>query len=102
MSSRVRFACSVWPSVCGWNVVDIASLVPIVWNSIFQNLLVNLASRSEMMDLGRLWSLKTLLKNNRVVSGAVAVVMVGVKWVILENVSKNTTMASNPVLVLGS
>src|SRR3954470_17327164 len=102
MSSNVQFARSVWPSVCGWNAVDIANLVPIIWNSVFQNLLVNLASWSEMIDFGRPWSLKTLSKNNRAVSGAVAVVMVGAKWVILENVSTNTTMASNPTLVLGS
>ena len=55
-----------------------------------------------MIDLGRPWSLKMLSKNNHAVSGAVAVVIVGAKWVILENVSTNTTMASNPVLVLGS
>ena len=44
MSSRVQLVLSVWPSVCGWNAVDMASLVPRVLNRVFQNLLVNLES----------------------------------------------------------
>ena len=38
----------------------------------------------------------------RAVSGAVAVVLVGTKWTIFENVSTKTTIASCPALVLGS
>src|SRR3954467_1647380 len=79
-----------------------ANLVPKVWNSAFQNLLVNLASRSEMMDLGKPWSLMMWSKNSWAVSGAVAVILVGAKCTIFENVSTNTTMASYPDLVVGS
>src|SRR3954454_14764539 len=99
MSSRVRLARSVWPSVWGWNAVDIASLVPMVWNRLCQNLLVNLASRSETMDVGRLWRRKTWSKKIFAVSGAVAVVHVGTRWTILEKVLTKTKIALNPDLV---
>src|SRR3954454_3201135 len=102
MSSRVQLARSVWPSVWGWNAVDIASLVPMVRNRLCQNLLVNLASRSEIMDMGRPWRRKTWSKKIFAVSGAVAVVRVGTRWTILEKVLTKTTMASNPDLVRGS
>src|SRR3954471_20233398 len=102
MSSRVRLARSVWPSVWGWNAVDIASRVPKVWKRLCQNLLVNLASRSETMEVGRPWRRKTWSKKIFVVSGAVAVVHVGTRWTILEKVSTKTMMASKPDLVRGS
>src|SRR3954471_935352 len=102
MSSSVRLARSVWPLVCGWNAVDIASLVPMVRNRLCQNLLVNLASRSETMDVGRPWRWKMLSKKILAVSGAVAVVREGTRWTILEKVSTKTTMASKPDLVQGS
>src|SRR5947199_5170275 len=76
MSSRVRLAHSVWPSDWGWKAVDITSLVPMVRNRLCQNLLVNLASWSEMIEVGRPWSRKTWSKNIFAVSGAVAVVRV--------------------------
>src|SRR3954447_16109041 len=102
MSSRVRLAHSVWPSDWGWKAVDITSLVPMVRNRLCQNLLVNLASRSEMIEVGRPWSQKMWSKNIFAVSGAVAVVHVGTRWTILEKVSTKTTMASKPDLVRGS
>src|SRR3954451_8794246 len=102
MSSRVLLACSVWPSVWGWKVVDIASLVPMVRNKLCQNLLVNLASWSETMDVGRPWRRKTWSKKIFAVSGAVAVVHVGMRWTIFEKVSTKTMMASKPDLVRGS
>src|SRR3954449_5263258 len=102
MSSRVRLARSVWPSVWGWNAVDIASRVPKVQKRLCQNLLVNLASRSEMIKVGRPWSRKTLSKKIFAVSGAVAVVREGTRWIIFEKVSTKMTMASNPDLVRGS
>ena len=82
------------PSVCGWNAVDIASLVPIVVNNVRQNRLVNLGSLSEMTALGRPCSLKTESKKIRAVSGAEAVVVVGAKWTIFVKRSTNTTIAS--------
>src|SRR3954451_1830962 len=102
MSLRVRLARSVWPSVWGWNAVDIASRVPMVRKRLCQNLLVNLGSRSEMIEVGRPWSRKTLSKKILAVSGAVAVVREGTRWTILEKVSTKTTMASKPDLVRGS
>src|SRR4051812_29878126 len=67
-----------------------------------QNLLVNLASRSETMDVGRLWRWKTWSKKIFTVSGAVAVVRVGMRWTILEKVLTKMAMASKPDLVRGS
>src|SRR6184192_4692499 len=83
MSSKVQLVHSVCPSVCGWNAVDIASLTPVSWNSVFQNRLVNFASRSEMMALGSPCSRKMWSKNSFAVFGAVAVISVGMKCTIL-------------------
>src|SRR4051794_27185438 len=102
MSSRVQLARSVWPSVWGWNAVDIASWVPKVRKRLCQNLLVNLASWLETMEVGRPWRQKTWSKKIFAVSGAVAVVCVGTRWTILEKVSTKMTMALNPDLVRGS
>src|SRR3954469_21662864 len=102
MSSRVRLAHSVWPSVWGWKAVDIARRVPMVRKRLCQNLLVNLASWSETMDVGRPWRWKTWSKKIFAVSGAVAVVRVGTRCTIFEKVSTKTTMASKPDLVRGS
>ena len=99
MSLRVQFACSVWPSVWGWKAVNMANLVPRVLNKDFQNLLVNLGSWSVMMDFGRPWSWKMLLKNSVVVSGAVALVVVGMKCTIFKKVSTMMMIALNLVLV---
>src|SRR4051794_25972025 len=79
-----------------------ANQVPMVWNKLCQNWLVNLASRSEMMEEGRPWSLNTWSKKICAVSGAVVVVREGTRWTILEKVSTKTTMASNPDLVRGN
>jgi hypothetical protein len=43
---------------CGWCEDVIDNLVPVDFHSVCQNVEVNLGSRSEMMFLGRPWSLK--------------------------------------------
>ena len=78
------------------------SLVPKVLKRVCQNLLVNLASLLDTMDLGRPCNQKMYSKKSLAVSGAVAVVLVGAKCTILEKVSTKTTIASCPALVLGS
>ena len=71
------------------------------WNSVFQNRLVNFASRSEMMALGSPCNRKMWSKNSFAVFGAVAVISVGMKCTILDSVSTTTRMASCPRLVVG-
>ena len=68
----------------------------------FQKQLVNLASWSEMINLGRLCNLKMRSKKILAVLGAVVVVQVGTKCTILENMSMKMIMASKPALVMGS
>jgi hypothetical protein len=55
-----------------------------------------------MIIEGRPWSLNTWSKKILAVSGAVAVVLEGMRWTILENVSMKTMIASKPDLVHGS
>jgi hypothetical protein len=42
----------VFPSVCGWNVVDLFNLVSILSHNVVQNSLRNMVSLSEMTLLG--------------------------------------------------
>ena len=50
-----QFTCSVVPSICGWNTVDMSSLVPMSLCSSCQNVDVNLVSWSNTIDLGTPW-----------------------------------------------
>jgi len=55
MSSRVRLVRSDWPSVSGWNAVDMPSLVPVRPKRLCQKLLAKRGSRSDIILLGRPW-----------------------------------------------
>ena len=44
---------SVWPSVCGWNAVDIQGRIPESRRNSFEVSEVNLESRSDTISVGR-------------------------------------------------
>jgi hypothetical protein len=52
MCTIILLTTSVWPSVWGWKVVDLVSLVSNIDQRLDQNVLRNLLSRSEIMDCG--------------------------------------------------
>src|SRR6266481_3808655 len=74
-----QLACSVAPSICGWNTVDIRSLVPISQCNSFQNLEVNFESLSDMIELGTPCSLTISLRKSHATSLEVTCVVVGIK-----------------------
>ena len=52
MCTIILLTTSVGPSVWGWKVVDLVSLVSSIDQRVDQNVLRNLLSRSEMIDYG--------------------------------------------------
>ena len=50
---------SVYPSICGWNAVDICGQIPDNCSNSFQTSNVNLESRSDTITVGRPWCLHT-------------------------------------------
>src|ERR1700720_2126024 len=85
-----RLARSVAPSVCGWNTVDINSLVPNnQWVS-FQNLEVNLESLSDTIEWGNPCKRTTSLTYNDASSVAVVVVLIGIRYTIEVNLQMTT------------
>ena len=74
-----QFAHSVVQSVCGWNAVDMSSLVPMSLCNSCQNVDMNLVLWSNTIDSGALWSLTTSLRNSHTTSFAVTHVIVGTR-----------------------
>lgn len=97
---KFQLTTSVCP--CGWQVVlkfkDVSSLT----HNSFQKLNRNLVSLSEVIYLETPCSLTTSLKNRFATWLASCVFLRAMKWIILENISTTTNMASNPLCVLGS
>ena len=52
MCMTILFKTSVWPSIWGWKVVDLVSLVSSIDQRLDQNVLRNLLSQFEMIDPG--------------------------------------------------
>ncbi len=71
-------------------------LNPMRFHRAHQNLLMNFGSQSDTMSFGRPWCLNTYVKNNLLVSWAVALSFVGMKCVILLYRLTTTMIASNP------
>src|SRR6202040_3768540 len=91
-----RLAHSVAPSVCGWNAVDINSLMPNNrWVS-FQNLEVNFESLSDTIEWGNLCKRTTSLMYNDASSEAVVVVLIGIRCTIEVNLQMTTQRSLNP------
>src|SRR6266481_6325987 len=74
-----RLARLVAPSVCGWNMVDIRSLVPISRCSSFQNLEVNFESLSDTIESGTPCSLIISFRKSHATTLEVTRVVVGIK-----------------------
>ena len=52
MCTSILLTTSIWPSIWGWKVVDLVSLVSNIDQRLDQNVLRNLLSRSDMIDCG--------------------------------------------------
>src|SRR6202040_4430046 len=91
-----QLARSVMPSICGWNTVDINSLVPNNrWVS-FQNLEVNFESLSDTIEWGNSCKWIISLTYNDVSSEAVVVVLIGIRCTIEVSLQMTTQRQLNP------
>ena len=70
---------SIAPSVWGWNVVDMRSLLPINLCNFFQNMEMNLVSLLDTIDSRIPWSLTTSFSINHATSLVVIVIVVGTR-----------------------
>src|ERR1700720_112680 len=85
-----RLASSVVPSICGWNTVDINSLVSNnQWVS-FQNLEVNFESLSDTIEWGNSCKRTTSLTYNDVSLEAIVVVLIEIRCTIEVNLQMTT------------
>ena len=92
---------SVWPSVYGWNAVDIFKSVPSIRISSCQNLAVNLGLRSDTMLYGTPCN-RTIFSRYAFAHAAALVSAVnGIKCVCFENLSTTTYTESPPTLFYG-
>jgi hypothetical protein len=91
----------VWPSVWGWKVVDLVSLVSSSDQRLDQNVLRNRLSRSEMMVCGIPKCTHTHSKKSLVVASTVMLFLQATIITILENRSTTTKTQSFPCLVEG-
>jgi hypothetical protein len=87
--TKVLLTTSIFPSVWGWNVVNLFNLVSIS-QSVVQKALRNLVSLSEMMLLGIPKCTQTCSKNMFVDSCPLMVFLQGIKMHILLNLSTTT------------
>src|ERR1700722_975088 len=85
-----RLARLVVPSVCGWNTVDINSLVLNNWWVSFQNLEVNFESLSDTIEWGNPCKWTTSLTYNDASSEAVVVVLIGIRCTMEVNLQMTT------------
>src|ERR1700720_1689340 len=85
-----QLARSVMPSICGWNTVDINSLVPNNrWVS-NQNLEVNFESLSDTIEWGNPCKWTTSLTYNDASLEAIVVVLIGIRCTIKVNLQMTT------------
>jgi len=101
VSSRVLFILSVCPSVWGWKAVDKRWLVPRISRRAVMKRPVKRGSLSLTIALGRPWCFMTWLTYRRAVSSPVTCTVVGMRCVILDNLSTTTKSAVCPLFVFG-
>src|ERR1700722_5529976 len=101
MCTIIRLMTSAWPSVCGWKVVDLVSLVSSIDQRLDQNVLRNRLSRSEMIDCGIPKCTHTRSKKSLAVASAVIFFFQAIIMAIFENLSTTTKTQSFPCLVEG-
>ena len=92
----------VCPSVWGWKVVDLVSLVYNIDQRLDQNVLRNLLSQSDMIYFGIPKCTHTHSKNSLAVASAVILFLKAVIMAIFENLSTTMKKQSFPCLVEGS
>lgn len=76
----------VWPSIWGWKVVDLVSLVSSIDQRLDQNALRNLMSRSKTMDYGIPKCTHTSSKKSLAVASAMILFLQAAMMAILESV----------------
>ena len=81
----IQMTTFVWPSVWGWKVVDLVSLVSNNDERLVQNVMKNMLSQSEMMVCGIPKWTHTCLEKSLVVSVTVIFFLQVVRMVIFEN-----------------
>ena len=91
----------VFPSVCGWNVVDLFNLVSIFSHNVVQNVRRNMVSLFEMMILCISNCIQTYSKKMCVASYSLMVFLQGMRMHIFQNLSTTTNKQSCPFLVFG-
>ena len=101
MCTFILLTTSFWPSVWGWKVVDLVSLVSSIDDRLDQNVLRNLLSRSEMIDYGIQKCTHTRSKKSLAVASIVIFFLQAAIIAIFENLSKTTKTQSFPCLVEG-
>ena len=90
MCTIILLMTSVWPSVWGWKVVDLVSLVYSIDQRLDQNVLRNLLSRSDMIYCGIPKCTHTHSKKSLAVASAMIFFLQAAIMAIFENLS--TTM----------
>jgi len=93
--AMLAFTHSVWPSVCGWNAVDILQSIPGWSHTCPQNIDVNWGPLSKTIVNGSSWRRTTTLKINSASPGVSIVMWQAMKSRILESLSTTTQIASN-------
>ena len=92
---------SVWPSIWGWKVVDLVSLVSSIDQRLGQNVLRNLLSRFEMIYCGIQKCTHTHSKKSLAVVSAMIFFLQAAIMAIFENLLTTTKTQSFPCLVEG-
>jgi len=92
----LAFICSVWSSICWWNVVVIRLSIPNRLETRPQQVDVNWGPRSKSIVLGKPWRHTTSRRNNLVNPTASIVVWQGIQCHIFESLSTTTECVSNP------
>ena len=101
MCTIIPLTTFVWPSIWGWKVVDLVSLVSNIDQRLDQNVLRNLLSRSDMIDCGIPKGTRTHSKKILVVASIVIFFLQAVIMAIFKNPSMTTKTQSFPCLVEG-
>ena len=97
----IMLTTSVWPSVWGWKVVDIVSLVSRIDERLDQNVLRNLLSRYGMIGCGIPKCTHTHSKKSLEAASTVIFFLQAAIMAIFKNLSMTTKKLSFPCLVEG-